>query len=129
MWTHTEGAWVINPYLQYSTTPKITKYGLLSSASTFGGAVLAKYTVSPTLNVAGRAEYISSSGSQVALLYGPKSSAWSFTITPTWQIDKYFLRGELSYTKVDSLGAGSGFGKTGNQSDQTRAMIETGFLF
>ena len=129
IWTHTEGAWVINPYLQYTTTPKITSFGLPSSASTFGGAVLAKYTVSPTVNIAGRVEYIGSSGSQVALLYGPKSSAWSLTLTPTWQVKTLFIRGELSYTKLDSMGAGAGFGKFGNKTDQARAMIETGVLF
>lgn len=129
IWTHTAGAWVINPYLQYTTTPKITAFGLPSSASTFGGAVLAKYTVNPTLNIAGRAEYIGSSGSQVALLYGTKSSAWSLTLTPTWQVNTLFVRGELSYTKIESMGAGAGFGKFGNKTDQTRAMIETGILF
>ncbi|HEX9115656.1 MAG TPA: outer membrane beta-barrel protein [Anaerolineae bacterium] len=129
IWTHTEGPWVINPYLQYTTTPKITAFGLPSSASTFGGAVLAKYTVSPTFNIAGRAEYIGSSGSQVALLYGTKSSAWSLTLTPTWQVKTLFIRGEVSYTKIDSMGVGAGFGKLGNKTDQTRAMIETGVLF
>ena len=129
MWTHTDGAWVINPYLQYTTTPKITAFGLPSSASTFGGAVLARYAFSPTFNLAGRAEYIGSSGSQVALLYGPKSSAWSLTLTPTWQVKTLFIRGELSYTKLDSMGAGSGFGKLGTKDDQVRAMVETGVLF
>ena len=129
LWTHTAGPWVINPYLQYSTTPQINKFGLTSSASTFGAAVLAKYTVTPTFNIAGRAEYIDSSGSQVALLYGTKSSAWSLTITPTWQIKQFFVRGELSYTKIESGTVGSMFGKFGEKDDQTRAMIETGVLF
>jgi hypothetical protein len=129
MWTHTDGAWLINPYLQYTTTPKDITLGLPSSASTFGGAVLAKYTFSPTFNLAGRAEYISSSGSQVSLLYGPKSDAWSLTLTPTWQLKTFFIRGEVSYTKIESLVAGAGFGKLGNKDDQARAMIETGFLF
>jgi hypothetical protein len=129
MWTHADGPWVINPYLQYTTTPKDVSLGLLSSASTIGGAVLAKYTFSPTFNLAGRAEYISSSGSQVSLLYGPKSDAWSLTLTPTWQLKTFFIRGEVSYTKIESMGAGAGFGKLGNKDDQARAMIETGFLF
>jgi hypothetical protein len=129
LWTHTDGPWVINPYLQYTTTPKDVSLGLPSSASTFGGAILAKYTFSPTFNLAGRAEYISSSGSQVSLLYGPKSDAWSLTLTPTWQLKTFFIRGEVSYTKIESMGAGAGFGKLGNKDDQARAMIETGFLF
>jgi hypothetical protein len=129
LWTHTDGNWVINPYLQYSTTPKIDKFGLPSSASTFGGAVLAKYSFTPSLNVAGRAEYISSSGSDVALLYGVKSDAWSLTLTPTWQIKTFFLRGELSYTKIESGTPGAMFGKNGDKDSQTRGMIEAGVLF
>lgn len=129
MWTHTDGPWVINPYIQYSTTPKDVTFGLPSSASTFGAALLAKYSFSPMFNLAGRAEYISSSGSQVALLYGTKSDAWSFTLTPTFQFKTYFVRGELSYTKIGSGTAGSEFGQFGNKTEQTRAMIETGVLF
>jgi hypothetical protein len=129
MWTHTDGPWVINPYLQYTTTPKDVKFGLGSSASTFGGAVLAKYSFNPMFNLAGRVEYISSSGSQVSLLYGPKSNAWSFTLTPTLQIKAYFVRAEMSYTKLDSATVGSEFGRFANKSEQTRLMIETGVLF
>ncbi|MFI4966861.1 MAG: outer membrane beta-barrel protein, partial [Caulobacterales bacterium] len=129
IWTHTAGRWVFNPYLQYSTTPKDASVGLPGAASTFGGAVLAKYAFSPAFNLAGRIEYVGSSGSQVSLLYGPRSSAWSLTLTPTWQIKTFFVRGELSYAKLDSSAAGAGFGKFGNKDDQARAMVETGFLF
>ena len=55
--------------------------------------------------------------------------AWSATLTPTWQVKTLFVRGELSYTKLDSMGAGAGFGKLGNKDDQVRAMVETGVLF
>jgi hypothetical protein len=129
LWTHTEDKWMINPYLQYTTTPKDVSFGLPSSASTFGAAVLGKYSFTPMFNLAGRVEYISSSGSQVALLYGPKSDAWSFTVTPTFQFKTYFVRGEFAYTKIDSGAVGSEFGKFFNKSEQSRAMIETGVLF
>ena len=99
------------------------------SRHAFGGAVLAKYAFSPMFNLAGRVEYISSSGSQVSLLYGPKSNAWSLTLTPTWQFKTFFIRGEASYTKLDSSAAGFGLGAAGNRDSQTRGMIETGFLF
>jgi hypothetical protein len=129
MWTHTDGPWVVNPYLQYSTTPKDLSLGLQGSSSTIGGAVLVKYSFNPMFNLAGRAEYISSSGSEVSLLYGPNSKAWSLTLTPTFQLKTFFVRGELSYTKLDSATPGAGFGPSGNKADQTRAMVETGFLF
>jgi hypothetical protein len=129
IWTHTDGPWVISPYLQYSTTPKDPSLGLAGSASTWGGAVLAKYSFNPMFSLAGRAEYEGSSGSQVSLLYGPKSSAWSLTLTPTWQFKTFFVRGDISYTKLDSAAPGAGFGSTGNRDSQTRALVETGVLF
>lgn len=129
IWTHTDGPWVISPYLQYSTTPKDPSLGLAGSASTWGGAVLAKYSFTPMFSLAGRAEYEGSSGSQVSLLYGPKSAAWSLTLTPTWQFKTFFVRADLSYTKLDSAAPGAGFGPTGNQTSQTRGLVETGVLF
>jgi hypothetical protein len=129
LYTHTEGNWMINPYIQYQTTPKDTSFGLPSSASAFAAAVLAKYQFNPMFNLAGRVEYISSSGSQVALLYGTKSDAWSFTLTPTLQVKQYFVRGEFSYVKVGSGTPGSEFGRFANKDEQSRAMIETGVLF
>ncbi|HEX5263981.1 MAG TPA: outer membrane beta-barrel protein, partial [Phenylobacterium sp.] len=78
---------------------------------------------------AARAEYISSSGSQVSLLYGPKSDAWSFTVTPTVQFKTFFVRGELAYVKIDKGTKGFELGAFANKDEQSRAMIETGFLF
>jgi hypothetical protein len=128
IWTHTEGDLMIVPYLQYGHTPKDTKVGLPASGSTFGAAVLGKYNFTPMFSLAGRAEYTSSSGDQ-SLLYGPKSKAMSLTVTPTWQFKTFFIRGELNYTKLDSAAPGAGFGSTGNKDTQSRAMVETGFLF
>jgi hypothetical protein len=129
MWTHTEGPWVFNPYLQYTRTPAEKKYGLPTSASTFGAAALVKYSVTPTFSLGGRAEYTSSSGSGVSLLYGPSSKAWSLTFTPTWQVKTFFIRGELSYVGLEDIAPGAGFGKSGNEDKQTRVMLETGVLF
>ena len=61
--------------------------GFLHSASTYSGAVLASYSLTNELFLAGRAEYIASSGSDSPgtpnLLYGAGSNAWSLTFTPT----------------------------------------------
>jgi hypothetical protein len=129
IWTHTDGAFMISPYLQYSHTLKKTSLGLPGAASTYGGAVLAKYSFNSMFSLAGRAEYEDSSGSQVSLLYGPKSSAWSLTLTPTWQFKTFFIRGEISYAKLGDIADGSGFGQFGDKKEQTRGMLETGFLF
>ncbi|MDE2488563.1 MAG: porin [Alphaproteobacteria bacterium] len=128
IWTHTQGNWQIVPYLQYGHTPASTKAGLPASGSTWGGAVLAKYQFSPMFSLAGRAEYTSSSGDQ-SLLYGPGSDAWSLTLTPTWQLKTFFIRGEVSYTGLSGAAPGAGFGSAGDKHSQTRAMVETGVLF
>ncbi|THD80586.1 MAG: porin [Phenylobacterium sp.] len=128
IWTHTEGNWEVMPYLQYGHTPASTKAGLPASGSEWGGAVLAKYNFTPMFSLAGRAEYTSSSGDQ-SLLYGPNSKAYSFTLTPTWQFKTFFIRGELSYTELSGFTLGSGFGANGDKNSQSRAMVETGFLF
>jgi hypothetical protein len=128
IWTHTDGDLMVVPYLQYGHTPKSATAGLPTSGSTFGAAVLAKYNFTPMFSLAGRAEYTSSSGN-FPLLYGPKSKAMSLTATPTWQFKTFFIRGELNYTKLDKMAPGAGFGSTGAKDTQTRAMVETGFLF
>ncbi|WP_164055912.1 outer membrane beta-barrel protein, partial [Serratia marcescens] len=63
------------------------------------------------------------------LLYGPGSSAWSLTFTPTYQKGIFFARGEVSYTRIGNLEAGFGFGRDFDRRDQVRALIETGILF
>jgi hypothetical protein len=128
IWTHTEGPWVIQPYLQLGHVPRTASAGVLDSAESFGGAVLAKYSFTPSFSLAGRAEYIGTSGS-TNILYGPKSKAWSLTLTPTWQIKQFFVRGELSYTRISNLTPGLGFGSDGGADAQTRAMVEAGFLY
>jgi hypothetical protein len=128
IWTHTEGPWVVQPYLQFGHVPKSESVGIPDSAESFGGAVLAKYSFNPSFSVAGRAEYIGTSGS-TNVLYGPSSKAWSLTLTPTYQIKQFFVRGEVSYARINNLTTGAGFGPDGMSHAQTRAMVEAGVLY
>jgi hypothetical protein len=128
IWTHTEGPWVVQPYIQFSHTPKSESVGLPDEASSFGWAVLSKYSFTPNFSLAGRAEYISATGGP-NLLYGPNSRAWSLTLTPTYQIKQFFVRGEISYTSIDRLTPGFGFGSDGLADAQTRALVELGVLY
>jgi hypothetical protein len=90
-------------------------------------------TLKHGFSLAGRGEYIGSSGSpaeqSVNLLYGPGSAAWSLTATPTWQRSRFFTRGDVSYVHANSLTAGDAFGAQGTKADQTRGVLELGFLF
>jgi hypothetical protein len=127
IFTHNAGPLVISPYLQYNTSPNIP--GLSLGGDTFGAAVLAKYQFNPTWSLAGRVEYITSSGAANLLGYGEGSDAWSLTVTPTWQRGILFVRGELSYTAVGGGAPGLMFGAAGVNDDQFRGLLEAGVLF
>jgi len=133
IYTRTAGAWTITPYLQYTNVPRNTDIGIAHSASTYGGAVLASYAVDSNFSLAGRAEYIGSSGNAVTgapnLLYGPGSNAWSVTFTPTYQYKLLFIRGELSYVKATGTTPGYAFGADFSKTSQSRVMLEAGILF
>jgi len=132
IYKYTKGPLTIQPYLQYTNVPTgSTSNGYLDHGDTWGGAVLANYAVNDLVNIGARAEYIKSSGTANLLGYGAGTGAWSLTVTPTYQVKNYFVRGELSYVKLDSFSSTSqlGFGGAGKDDTQAKAMIETGFLF
>ena len=133
IYTHAAGPWTLTPYLQYTRVPANAELGIVHSASTTGAALLANYAFDSNFSVAGRAEYISSSGSATNgapnLLYGPGSKAWSLTLTPTYQNKLFFVRGELSYVKTSDTTPGFALGQDYGNRSQSRMMLETGILF
>ena len=133
IYTYNAAPWTITPYFQYTHVPSNPFLGAIKGAETFGGAILANYAVNDNVNVAGRAEYISSSGSLASgsanVLYGPGSSAWSLTFTPTYQEGIYFLREEVSFVQASSITPGLGFGKSGGSHSQARLLLEAGIIF
>jgi hypothetical protein len=133
IYTYTKGSWIVQPYYQYGSVPTNPSVGVVHGASTNGGAVLLSRTFKHGFSLAGRGEYIASSGSaaqnSVNLMYGPGSSAWSITLTPTFQYQRFFARGDLSFVRANSITPGSAFGATGTNSNQPRGVIEVGFLF
>ena len=132
-YTHLAGAWTWQGYLQYSRVPQSIKIGTARDATIWGGGVFANYQVSASFNVAGRIEYLDTSGNALDgtpnLLYGPGSNAWSATITPTWQWQRYFARAELAHVKAGSATPGYVFGSSGTRASRTRALVEAGVLF
>lgn len=142
-YTYAAGPWTITPYLQFTTVERDLGIGITKSASTYGAAILANYAFSDFFSLGGRLEYIEQSGKKdsgtTSLLYGAGSSAFSFTITPTFTWGRYFLRGEYSLVQLsgvskvyDGFGipvAGTGFGRLGTKSEQQRFLIETGITF
>lgn len=133
IYTYTASPWTITPYLQFTQVPSNARLGLGHSGATYSGAVLATYNLSPTWNLAGRIEYIDSTGTAAEgapdLMYGPGSKAWSFTITPTWQYKVFFVRPEASFITLADVTPGEALGSDFNARNQFRAMLETGVMF
>jgi hypothetical protein len=132
-YTYTKGNWIVQPYYQYSNVPTDAKIGIVKGASTQSGAMLLSRTLGHGFSLTGRGEYITSSGSTtdqaVNLLYGPGSSAWSLTATPTYQHQRFFLRGDISFVRATSITPGDAFGRARTDQNQTRGVLEVGFLF
>lgn len=122
----TRGAWVFNPYVQYTTVPSVRCW--TPSGSTLGAAIIAKYSLNDEVSCSGRLEAISSYG-RANLLHGPGSSAWSVTITPTYQSGIFFFRTEGSYVSIISGKKGFMFGCDGRKNNQARLFLETGVIF
>lgn len=138
-YTYKSDRWMVAPYLQYTYIPTNTSIGILAPNQTMGAAVLVNYRLTQTaidngrISLPFRFEYITSNGNANKnapnLLYGPSSGAWSATITPTYQMNRYFTRIELSYVQTINATSGLAFGSQGNSKTQSRAILEAGVLF
>lgn len=133
IYTYSHEAWMVQPYFQYTDVPSDAKIGITQGAATRGVALLTNYNFKHGVSLAGRAEYISSTGNAadgaVNLLYGPGSGAWSLTLTPAYQNHGFFIRGDFSLAQATNYTAGDGFGPRGLNRIQPRGVIEAGFLF
>ncbi len=133
IYTYSSGQWTITPYVQYTYVAKNSAIGISQSASTTGAALLANYAFDRNFSLAGRAEYIFSSGSLAdgapSLVYGPGSKAWSITVTPTYQRRIFYGRAELSCVDASGTAPGLALGPASRDNTQMRLMLETGVLF
>ena len=133
IYTYTKGPWIIQPYFQYTNVPTDSKIGIVKGASTTGGALLASYAFKHGFSLAGRWEYIGSTGSvadqAVNLMYGPGSKGMSATLTPAFQSGGFFVRGDISWVHLSGITPGDAFGPTGTNPNPPRAMAEIGFIF
>lgn len=133
IYTHTGKNWMFQPYFQFTHLSEHPLIGVFRTTSTQGEAVLGTYTLPHHMTVAGRFEFISSTGNadegSANLLYGPGSNAVSITATPTYQNKAFFTRGELSFVHAGNSTAGDVFGPHGTDTSQVRGVVEAGFLF
>ncbi len=144
IYTYTNAPWTLEGYLQYTAVPALPAYTnafatttATTSGSTEGIGLYANYSFPTTSFLSGlslpiRLEYIASNGNALtgpSLINGPGSKAYSATFTPTYQYKRFFVRGEVSYVKLQNGTIGSEFGPLGNKTTQTRFKLETGVIF
>ncbi len=130
IYTYSHESWTITPYWQYTRVPANAALGIPVKGSTNGGTLLLNYNFKHGISLAVRPEYITSSGLNLLFL-GTGSSAFGFTVTPTYQKGGFFLRGDVSVVAARNLTAPDAFafGPAGTDTKQTRGVIEAGFLF
>jgi hypothetical protein len=131
-YTYSKGTWIATATYQYSNVPTNAKIGIVKGADTNSfGAYISK-AFKGGFALPARFEYIEQSGkvggTDVNLLYGPGSSAFSFTATPTYQKGGFYFRADLGV--VDTYNSnGNAFGPTGTAASQFRGVGEFGFIF
>lgn len=132
IYTYTKGAWVVQPYFQYTNIPTNASIGIVKGASTTGGAILLTRSFKHGLALPARWEYIASSGTaaqqSVNLIFGPGSAGTSVTVTPTIQRGGFYARGDISWVRALNYTPGNVFGPAGMNQNQTRAVAEVGFM-
>lgn len=119
IYTHASGPWTISPYYQHVET---------RGGTSDGGAVLVNYALDAHWKLAGRVEYVSSSGGANMLIAGPGSSAWSLTFTPTYQYKVFFARLEGSFVRASDITPGFAYGSAFDRDSQANLFLETGVL-
>ena len=135
IYTYSSGALTLTPYFQYTRVGAAPAIGLLKAGGSYGVALLGNYNINDNFSLGARAEYLKGDGSQSdpegtnVTFYGPGSRAYSFTLTPNYKWDKYFVRAEGSFTGLDSATPGDAFGTDYTKQTQARALIEAGVLF
>jgi hypothetical protein len=133
IYTYSNAPWTITPYFQATHNPARPEFGYTKDVTSYSGAVLVNYAFNDHWSLAGRAEYIGTTGSRndpaaPNILYGPGSDAWSVTLTPTFQYKQLFVRAEFSFTQAEDASAGFAFGLDGNARNQARGLLEAGFI-
>ena len=101
-----------------------------SHVNGWGAALLGAYKVDNNLSIGGRIEYVNNDGDGDVYSIGKGNSAWTLTVTPKYQLNKYlYIRGEASYVKL----ANDAYQKSDKDNDMTdnelRLGVELGFVF
>lgn len=128
--------WQLQPYLLFVDSPASAALGYTKDEHAFGTAFLADYALSGPWSAGIRIEYAKNGSDQSDLSpnanllgYGPGSSAWTYTLTPTYKNKAVMARVEFSQVSVANFTPGLGFGNAGTGSTQSRVGFEVGVQY
>jgi hypothetical protein len=134
--SYTIGKLTLGSDLLYVYSPKSSQSDFSDSAAAYGLAGFADYNINDKFSVGARLEYASNkstnnpnSANADLVGYGPRSKAFSLTITPMYKYKYLFVRADLSYVRINNFAEGSGFGVNGNKVNQYRLGLEGGIIF
>jgi len=134
--TYTTGKWQFQPYMLWVESPASKGLGYTNAEHALGTVFMATYSLSSIWSLPFRVEYgkngstpSDTSPNANLLGYGPGSSAWTYTLTPTYRRGVFFARVEASDVNVANLTPGTAFGTGGSQPNQFRTGLEAGLQF
>lgn len=111
-------------YVDYLNTPQPG-----DDADSIGVALLGEYKFNDKISVGGRVEYVDNDKDGDNYGIGADNSAWTFTITPKYQVNKYLsIRAEASYVDLDK----KAYQKNNNgdlKDNEFRVGAEIAFVF
>jgi len=139
-YSYTNGGLNIVPELQYVFAEKNSALATAGSpamkgySSNFGAAVFANYKFKDTpYSLGGWLEYFTSNGPDFWFL-DPKARGFGLSVTPTWQSKYVFVRGDIGFIHLTSIGDSTsplfsgGYG-TGHGRNQATFVLEAGLTY
>ena len=123
------------PEVQYVWAKKDKTLGLTGDSGNFGAALFANYQFGKSpYSIGGWVEYFDSNGPDAWFL-NPGSRGFGISVTPTWQGKYLFVRGDVGFLHLTSLGDATnpayagGYGSDKKGRNQATFLIEAGVLF
>ncbi|MGZ3499089.1 MAG: outer membrane beta-barrel protein [Vulcanimicrobiaceae bacterium] len=130
------GRWSLAPYALFIFSPADGALGYTNGERATILAAPLSYTLNRHWSFGARVEYGENGGTTTEtsananlLGYGPGSTAWTFTLTPTYKNGIAVFRTELSDVVIANFAPGFGFGPNGTLPTQTRVALEVGIRY
>ncbi|MGH7043551.1 MAG: outer membrane beta-barrel protein [Acetobacteraceae bacterium] len=130
-YSYTIGNLNLVPEVQYVYAKPNASVGLTSFSANLGAALFASYQFGKSpYSLGAWVQYFASRGPDNWFL-NPGAQGFGLSISPTWQHEHLFVRGDLGVIHLTTIGTpgSSGYGSTAAGRNQATFLIEAGVLF